>query len=1002
MGELAITNSAFYGTVEATDNFVGGIIGGGYGADSAPNTKCVTVKNCAVEAPIKGADNVGGIFGGEPIVKECWENGIGYIQCNYYNGTIEATGKNVGGIIGYMNSLNKNNIINDNIYYTDSNVINGISYINIVDTNNKQVTPIANVKYINSGKYNRADDPLGADKEKLTKFVSKEKLTDGTAVKLLNNGKGGFGNWKQGKNGPMHSNETVAYDLVLSGDYKTEYYIGDKINLNGMIITVKYSDGTQKVINSNDVVIKKDATSKVGYNIVTIQYGELEAQYQIKVTAKNPQEVNVSLTILGDEKHGEQSTKHTFADGGLKTWLETKNYKVDQNTTVKDLLEKAFTEIGATCNNPTGKYIESITFNGATLGEFDNGPLSGWMYLLNNQYSSLGVSEQFLSDGDEVIFHYTDDYTLEKNSVNAVNAAKAVDLLIEKIGKVTLNKEAQIEEARAAYEGLSADAQKLVTKLSVLEDAEKALAELKKPVKPVEPVKPEDKTKEYKKAYNEVGSFYADNLLGFGDEWAVIGLTRGGYPIDKAVYDRYYQSVLQKVKSVKGELHRSKYTEYSRTILALTAAGYDPTDVGGYNLVAKLGDFNKVKAQGPNGSIWALIALDSNKYELSKDATTTRDKLIADILANEVTGGGWSMDPSKADVDMTGMAIQALAPYYKTNADVKAAVDRGLTWLSSKMTPNGAFREFGGKESVESTAQVVVALTALGIDPVKDDRFVKSGKNALDGLMMFYVGNGRFEHLKDTGANGIATEQGFYALASYLRFAAGKTALYDMTDLTKAENPKETETVLPIVGPNGNATVVTDKTSTNIAPSEIKNLTNELTVKLADKYVKYDKKAMDAIKKQIPADAKNVEIVLEKVEKGYNSKQAETIKESKALGVFSIKLVVTKADGTMFEIHDFNGGKATITVPFANPKNLKLEVHRVEADGSLKLMNSTYKNGMLSWVTDGHSLYMVTEEGTAKAPKTGDTNNMIPWSVLLLGAAGAVTLIRRKKNSNNN
>lgn len=780
---------------------------------------------------------------------------------------------------------------------------------------------------------------------------------------------------------------------------------GLKTDANG-----KVTIPAEKLPLLGDYYITAEKQNVDGKNILTYSQLLLKVYKPANPKPDTGGKINVTFSLLGDKIHDsdEDGDVHTLIGGGLESWIDNETYNIDNNITVGDLLrivEKKHTNIKF---NNTGNYINTVEYNGIKLSEFTNGTKSGWMYTLNGKHPSLGVEQQKLSDGDEIVFHYTDDYTIDDPFVEPADAAKEVDNLISAIGKVTLEKEKQIEDARAAYEGLSIEAQKKVTKLKVLEDAEKALAKLKKPVKPVDPVKPEDKTKEYKKAYNEVGSFYADNLLGFGEEWPVIGLTRGGYPIDKAVYDRYYQSVLQKVKSVKGELHRSKYTEYSRTILALTAAGYDPTNVGGYNLVAKLGDFNKVKAQGPNGSIWALIALDSNKYELSKDATTTRDKLIAEILANEISGGGWSMDPSKADVDMTGMAIQALAPYYKTNAEVKAAVDRGLTWLSSKMSPNGAFREYGGKESVESTAQVVVALTALGIDPVKDDRFVKSGKNALDGLMMFYVGNGRFEHLKNTGANGIATEQGFYALASYLRFAAGKTALYDMTDLTKAENPKEAETVLPIVGPNGNATVVTDKESVKIAPSEIKNLTNELTVKLADKTVKYDKKAMDAIKKQIPADAKNVEIVLEKVEKGYNNKQAGTIKDSKALGVFSIKLVVTEADGEMFEIHDFNGGKATITVPFANPKNLKLEVHRVENDGKITLMNSTYSEGILSWVTDGHSYYMVTEAGTAKVatakttPKTGDTNNMIPWSVLLLGAAGAVTLIRRKKNSNYN
>ena len=61
-------------------------------------------------------------------------------------------------------------------------------------------------------------------------------------------------------------------------------------------------------------------------------------------------------------------------------------------------------------------YIESLTRNGVTLGEFDNGNLSGWMYTLNGTHPNLGVAQQFLENGDRIVFHYTDDYTKEEGS----------------------------------------------------------------------------------------------------------------------------------------------------------------------------------------------------------------------------------------------------------------------------------------------------------------------------------------------------------------------------------------------------------------------------------------------------------------------------------------------------------------------------------------------------------------------------------------------------------
>ena len=96
---------------------------------------------------------------------------------------------------------------------------------------------------------------------------------------------------------------------------------------------------------------------------------------------------------------------------------------------------------------------------------------------------------------------------------------------------------------------------------------------------------------------------------------------------------------------------------------------------------------------------------------------------------------------------------------------------------------DGGFGSWGTVNS-ESCAQVIVALTALGLDPTCDSRFVKNGKTPLDALAGFFVDGGGFKHVADKGRDGMATEQGYYALASYYRFLNGQTSLYDMSDVT--------------------------------------------------------------------------------------------------------------------------------------------------------------------------------------------------------------------------
>lgn len=276
-----------------------------------------------------------------------------------------------------------------------------------------------------------------------------------------------------------------------------------------------------------------------------------------------------------------------------------------------------------------------------------------------------------------------------------------------------------------------------------------------------------------------------------GGEWAVIGLARNdSLPADYAA--SYYSNLVRTLRDTGGVLHRVKYTEYSRVVIALSSLGFDPTDVAGYDVLSPLGDFDQVCWQGANGPIWALIALDSRGYDAPTapdgKRQTTRDALVDAVLDSEIAGGGWALSGSVPDVDMTAMALTSLAPYRGARADAAAAIERGLSVLSSLQGEDGGCGDAGSASS-ESCAQVVVALSALGIDPASDARFAKAGGSVLDALCAFAVPGGGFKHVADGEVNGMATEQGFYALVAYERLLSGKMPLFDMSDVASAVPP---------------------------------------------------------------------------------------------------------------------------------------------------------------------------------------------------------------------
>ncbi len=277
-----------------------------------------------------------------------------------------------------------------------------------------------------------------------------------------------------------------------------------------------------------------------------------------------------------------------------------------------------------------------------------------------------------------------------------------------------------------------------------------------------------------------------------GGDWTVLGLARSEKKLPEGFVDGYYKNIEEVLRENKGELTRNKYSEYSRLILSLTAVGKAPTGVAGYDLTAKLSDLELIKRQGINGPIYALLALDSLDYPISQSASATiqntRELLLTSILERELQGAGFSLTGNTADPDVTAAALQALSNYSDRN-EVKSAIDKALAFLSSAQTNTGGFNGWAtdGAENTESIAQVILALTSLGIDPTKDNRFVKTGGNGqeynpLDALSSFRLSDGSYRHLVGGEADLMATEQAMLALVSYQRLLAGKNSLFRMKD----------------------------------------------------------------------------------------------------------------------------------------------------------------------------------------------------------------------------
>ena len=270
-----------------------------------------------------------------------------------------------------------------------------------------------------------------------------------------------------------------------------------------------------------------------------------------------------------------------------------------------------------------------------------------------------------------------------------------------------------------------------------------------------------------------------------GSDWAVIALIRSDSKVPDGFYDAYDALLEQKITDCGGVLDAAKYTEYSRTVLVLTALGKDPRNVGGYNLLIPLADFDKVCVQGLNGPIWALIALNSGAYELpaNPDAATqaTAEMYLQKILTSQNEDGSFSLDAgADGDVDITAMALQALA-FYNEREDVSPVIEKALNYLSAVQDDDGGYSSWS-EPNAESCAQVLTALASLGVS-AEDERFVKNGCGVSDALLTYGMGDGSYMHSKSLNTSDpLGTEQAFYAFTAQERAEKGLSPLYAMAE----------------------------------------------------------------------------------------------------------------------------------------------------------------------------------------------------------------------------
>lgn len=258
---------------------------------------------------------------------------------------------------------------------------------------------------------------------------------------------------------------------------------------------------------------------------------------------------------------------------------------------------------------------------------------------------------------------------------------------------------------------------------------------------------------------------------GLTSEWYIFALSRTG-SYDFSAYEAALLEYISE-NEIRSAATKQKYA------LILIAAGSSNAFISEV-LNGTIGQ------QGVMSLIYGLHLLN-NGYACS---TETVESVTEKLLSSRTPDGGWAVMGETADIDVTSMAIQALAPHYSSNDDTKAAVDEALALLSERQLDGGDYSSLG-IPNPESTAQVLTALSCLGIDAETDSRFIKNGNTLFDGLKKYRLDNGSFSHEEGKEFAETSTVQALYSLVAYVRMSEGKTPLYIFE---KPENSAEAVT----------------------------------------------------------------------------------------------------------------------------------------------------------------------------------------------------------------
>ena len=202
-------------------------------------------------------------------------------------------------------------------------------------------------------------------------------------------------------------------------------------------------------------------------------------------------------------------------------------------------------------------------------------------------------------------------------------------------------------------------------------------------------------------------------------------------------------------------LGRASYTYAAGAVRAMQYLGMDPGDINGLDYIVPLTNTSKAaptSTQNFNSYLYDIASIDPEVWRSrGVDGDMLAEQFITRVLADQTLDGGfddfygYSVATAKEGQTVIGQgsvpetisALSALASY-RDKENVAAAIEAGLTYLSSVQLADGSFECWGDTPNGAVTLSMLSLMDKLDIS-IDDERFVKNGNTVADAMRTFYV-----------------------------------------------------------------------------------------------------------------------------------------------------------------------------------------------------------------------------------------------------------------------